>query len=253
MKVFITGGTTGIGYELAKLYLKDGHDVGLCGRQAEVMTQSLVQYYPDLKVFDCDVAYRHELYPVVRDFSQGKLDLMIANAGFSVGANDAEPRFDLARQIVDTNILGVINAFEVAYDIMRAQGHGHLVAMASVAGMVGLPRVGSYSGSKAFVLKFCESLAIDLKQFGIQVTAIAPGFVDTPLTQNNRCRMPFLMSANRAALLIKRAVERKATLYVFPWQIKVGIYFLDRMPRWIYRFLMGLLSEKREHGIKGLL
>lgn len=252
MKAFITGGTTGIGYELAKLYLRDGHEVGLCGRQAEVLTQSLVQQYPGLKVFDCDVADRDELYAVVSDFAQGKLDLMIANAGFSVGDNDVEPRFDLARKIVDTNILGVINTFEVAYDIMRPQGHGHLVAMASVAGMVGLPRVGPYSGSKAFVLKLCESLAIDLKQFGIQVTAIAPGFVDTPLTQNNRCWMPFLMSANRAALLIKRAVDRKAALYIFPWQIKVGIYFLDRMPRWMYRFLMEMLSEKPEPGIKEL-
>jgi len=249
VKVFITGGSSGIGLELTKLYLKERHEVGVCGRGVCELDPSLLQNYPLLKVFECDVANRDELCAIVSEFARGRLDLMIANAGFSVGDNQVEPDFDLARKMVDTNAIGVINAFEAAYGIMRQQGYGHLVATSSVGGMVGLPRVGAYSGSKAFVLKLCESLTMDLKQFDIHVTAVAPGFVDTALTKKNRCRMPFIMSANRAALLIKRAVDRKAVLYVFPWQMKVAIYFLERMPRRMYRFLMRLFAGKRVRGV----
>ena len=168
MKVFITGGTTGIGYELVKAYLQEGHEVGLCARDSSKFDQSLAKEFPRLRVFEADVAKRDELQAVVSEFSQGKLDLMIANAGISSGDNEVLPRFDFAREIVGTNVLGVINAFEVAFNIMRVQGNGHLAAMASVAGMVGLPRVGPYCGSKAFVLKLCESFAIDFKH------AVAP-------------------------------------------------------------------------------
>lgn len=245
MKVFITGGTSGIGLELAKLYLEEGHEVGVCGMENDNISPSLAKEFSRLSIFEVDVVKRDELRAVVYEFSQGKLDLMVANAGFAVGGNGTVPCFDVAREIVGTNILGVINTFEVAFEIMRVQGNGHLAAMASAAGMVGLPRVGPYCGSKAFVLKLCESLAIDFKQFGIRVTAIAPGFIDTPMTQKNHCRMPFLMPAAQAAFLIKRALNRKVALYIFPWQIKIVIYILDRMPRWTYRWLMGFISRER--------
>jgi len=145
----------------------------------------------------------------------------------------------VANDIIDINVKGVLNTFEFALELMLPKKKGHLVATASVAGFMGLPGAGAYSASKAAVLKLCESYSIDLKRSGINVTAIAPGFIDTPLTQQNNHKMPFIMSSDKAARLIKRALEKKKVLYVFPLRMKIIVAILDKMPRSWYRCLMG--------------
>ena len=117
---------------------------------------------------------------------------------------------------------------------------GHIVVTASVAGLVGLPGAGPYSASKAAVLKLCESYNLDLKKFGINVTAILPGFIDTPLTRKNDHSMPFLMNVDEAARRIKKAVEQKKAIFIFPLPMKIVMYFLDRMPRVLYRKFMSI-------------
>ena len=240
MNIFITGGTTGIGLALAKLYLEEGHRVGICARNLEKFPSEIKNKYKLLKCYQVDVVNREELRAAILDFAQGDLDIVIANAGRSVGAKSKTPQFSVANTIIDINVKGVLNTFEIALELMLPKKKGQLVATASVAGLVGLPGAGAYSASKAAVLKLCESYSIDLKRSGISVTAIAPGFIDTPLTQQNNHKMPFLMSSEKAAKLIKRAIEKKKPLYIFPFRMKVVMTILDKMPRRLYRALMGL-------------
>lgn len=243
MNIFITGGTTGIGLALAKLYLEEGHRVGVCARNLEKFPSEIRNKYKLLKCYQVDVVNREELRAAIFDFAggeQGNLDIVIANAGRSVGAKSKTPQFSVANNIIDINVKGVLNTFEPALELMTPKKKGHLVATASVAGFMGLPGAGAYSASKAAVLKLCESYAIDLKRVGINVTAIAPGFIDTPLTQQNNHKMPFLMSSDKAARLIKRAIEKKKVLYVFPFRMKIIVALLEKMPRSWYRRLMGL-------------
>ena len=240
MNIFITGGTTGIGLALAKLYLEEGHRVGICARNLEKFPSEIKNKYKLLKCYQVDVVNREELRAAILDFAQGDLDIVIANAGRSVGAKSKTPQFSVANTIIDINVKGVLNTFEIALELMLPKKKGQLVATASVAGLVGLPGAGAYSASKAAVLKLCESYSIDLKRSGISVTAIAPGFIDTPLTQQNNHKMPFLMSSEKAAKLIKRAIEKKKPLYIFPFRMKVVMTLLDKMPRRLYRALMGL-------------
>ena len=240
MNIFITGGTTGIGLALAKLYLKEGHRVGICARNINKFPSEIKNKYKMLSCYEVDVTDRESLFKAVNEFAPEGVDMMIANAGRSVGAKTKTPQFSVAHEVMDINIKGVLNAFDVALDKMMIKKSGHLVATASVAGFMGLPGAAAYSASKAAVLKLCESYAIDLKRLNINVTAIAPGFVDTPLTKQNNHKMPFLMSADKAAQLIKRAIEKKKVLYVFPFRMKIAITILDKMPRSLYRFLMNL-------------
>ena len=240
MNIFITGGTTGIGLALAKLYLEEGHRVGICARNLEKFPSEIRNKYKLLSCYEVDVVNREELHKTILDFAKGELDIVIANAGRSVGAKSKTPQFSVANDIIDINVKGVLNTFEAALELMAPKKKGHLVATASVAGFVGLPGAGAYCASKAAVLKLCESYSIDLKRQGIDVTAIAPGFIDTPLTQKNNHKMPFLMSSEKAARLIKKAIEHKKVLYVFPWKMKLVITILDKMPRSWYRKLMGL-------------
>ncbi|MCB9059910.1 MAG: SDR family NAD(P)-dependent oxidoreductase [Halobacteriovoraceae bacterium] len=237
MKVFITGGTSGIGLELAKRYIENGFEVGVCGRDIGKIPKELTENRL-FHAYQVDVTDHELLHEKVRDFAKGKLDIMIANAGTSVGSKSKIPDFKKARLLTDINIKGVINSFEVAFELMYPHKKGHLVAIASVAGMIGLPGASSYSASKAAVLKLCESFSIDLKEFGIDVTAIAPGFIDTPLTKKNNHKMPFMMSSEAASFKIVDAIEKKKTLYIFPFPMKFVVYLLDRMPRGIYRRLM---------------
>ena len=240
MKVFITGGTTGIGFGLCELYLKEGHQVGICGRSLSKLPEGFLEKYPNLKCYQLDVLDKEAFAKAVKGFSNGDLDLIIANAGISGRKDTSMVDFNLAKEILNTNIFGVLNTFEVGLGEFLPKKMGHIAVIASVAGLVGLPWAPAYSASKAAVLSLGESFAISQKKNGIHVTSIAPGFIDTPLTKRNKYKMPFLLTLEEGAKEIKDAIDRKEVLYVFPWQMKILMCFLNKIPRWLYRFLMGL-------------
>ena len=216
--VFITGGTTGIGMELAKLYAGKGWKVGVCGREKAKFDESFSIPNDNVSFYAVDVANRDQLKAAIADFSKSiGLDLLIANAGIGYKFKTKVPDFEWSYKMVHVNLLGVMYAFEAALDVMIPRSKGQLVAISSIAGYNGLPGVSAYSATKAAVQKLCESLHLDMKQFNIDVTTICPGFVETPLTSNNQHAMPFLVKAPRAAYLISRAIEKKKMVYAFPF------------------------------------
>lgn len=239
--VFITGGSTGIGLELAKLYAAHDYKVGICARSPDKLPNNFQHDHPNILFFTADVTSKISVANAVREFLQtidAELNIMIANAGRSTGSKMQLPAFNVVENVINTNLYGVLNTFAIATEIFLKQQHGQLVSIASVAGMVGLPGAAAYSASKAAVLALGESLALDLPKYGITVTTIAPGFIDTPLTQKNDHGMPFMMTASKAAVKIKRAIDKKVALYVFPWQMHLLITIAKIMPRCCYRFLM---------------
>lgn len=242
MKVFITGATSGIGLNLAKKYLERGDIVGLAGRDTTKIPEEIISHV-NAKIYSCDVNDQQRVFEVIADFAdfmapehQG-LDIVYANAGIAIAYKSDIANFSLGRQIFETNIMGVVNTFDAALKVMMSQKRGHLVATSSVAGFVGLPGAGFYSASKSAVNTLCESFSIDLKKYGIDVTSICPGFIDTPLTEKNNHPMPFIMSADRASDKIIRAVDKKKPLYLFPLPMKIAIIIANKMPRALYRFL----------------
>lgn len=239
--VFITGGTTGIGMELAKLYAQKGWKVGVCGREKTKFDKSFETCSDNVCFYQVDVANRDELKAAIADFSKSiGLDLLIANAGIGYKFKTKIPDFEWSYKMVNVNLLGVMYAFEAALDVMIPRGKGQLVAISSIAGYNGLPGVSAYSATKAAVQRLCESLHLDLRQFNIYVTAICPGFVETPLTATNKHSMPFLMKAPEAAELITRAIEKKKMIYAFPFFFSTIVRILGILPRTWYRALMNL-------------
>jgi short-subunit dehydrogenase len=237
--VFITGGTTGIGLELARLYLSRGWRVGVCARDPQKFQENFSTAGDKISFYQVDVSKREELKAAIADFSKVTgLDLLIANAGVGYKSKSRVPDFEYSYKMVHINLLGVMYAFEAALEVMIPRGKGHLVAISSIAGYNGLPGVSGYSATKAAVLKYCESLHLDLRQFNIAVTTICPGFVETPLTSTNRHSMPFLMKAPKAARLMARAIEKKKMIYAFPFIFASIVRFISILPRTWYRFII---------------
>jgi short-subunit dehydrogenase len=238
--IFITGGTTGLGLEVARLYLEEGKRVGICGRSLSKLPEGILEKYPKLQAYQCDVLDRELLTNAINDFSKQGLDLVLANAGISVATKTDVPDFDNGRKVVEINVIGVLNTFEPAINIMLKNKSGHIAAISSCAGFIGFPGASFYSASKAAVITLCESYGTDLKKYGISVSCICPGFVKTPLTAKNKHNMPFLMNLDKGAQKIKSALERRQRLYIFPWQSKIAIIMLNKMPRFLCRWIMEL-------------
>ena len=239
MNIFISGGTSGIGKELAKLYLKEGHHVTICGGSKEFFVQSWGEPSPtNLEFIDLDVTQRQAVLNSFKNLKSAELDLFIGSAGINQsGDNGPYPNFELASKIIDINFKGMLNCIEGSLHLMRPKNRGHIVAIASGSGFAGFPGAAAYSSSKAGVITFMESLTIDLKQFNIHCSTICPGFVDTPLVAENGRKMPFLMSPQLAAQKIKNAISAKKELYTFPTMVWFLMGVIRMMPRFIYRAL----------------
>jgi NAD(P)-dependent dehydrogenase (short-subunit alcohol dehydrogenase family) len=147
--------------------------------------------------------------------------------------------------VFDTNVLGVVATFAPFIAAMR-QGAGprRLVAIGSVAGIRGMKGAGAYCASKAAVHSYCESLRLELRASNIRVVTIAPGYIDTPMTQRNRFPMPFLMPPERFARAAVRAIDAGASYRVIPWQMGVVAKLLRVLPNVLFDALFARAPTK---------
>ena len=192
---FITGASSGIGQALAERFARAGYRLALVARRsAELQAWADAQGYgPDrCRVYAADVADSDSIVAAGQACiaAQGLPDVVIANAGISVGMDTAErDDIEVMARTFATNNTGLAATFHPFVAGMRARGSGALVGIASVAAIRGLPGHGAYCASKAAVVAYCESLRGELRSSGVQVVTLLPGYVDTPLTRENRYSM----------------------------------------------------------------
>jgi len=233
VNVFITGASSGIGAALAREFAARGASLGLLARRATELDALIAQLPGRHRRYAVDVTDRAPLIEAARDFQQatGGADIVIANAGISVGALTEHaqdlPVFD---RIAATNFLAAVSTFHPFVAPMRQRGRGTLAAIASVAGVRGLPGAGAYCASKAALISYCESLRVELRGSGVRVVTIAPGFIETPMTRGNPYPMPFLMSAEDFARRAAQAILRGTSYRVIPWQMAWAARLLRVLP-----------------------
>ena len=239
-RVFITGASSGIGAALAAHYARQGCTLGLLARRGEALQQLIAALpHPERhRAYAADVTDHSALRDAAQDFlsAAGGCDIVIASAGISHGTITELPQ-DLAafESIVATNVTATVATFSPFIAAMRAQGTpARLVGIGSVAGVRGLPGGGAYSASKAAVRVYCESLRVELRASPIKVVTIAPGYIDTPMTQKNAYAMPFLMDPAEFATAAARSIERGVSYRVIPWQMGVVARLLGMLPNWLY-------------------
>jgi len=237
MKVFITGGTSGLGLAFTKHYCALNATVGISSIESEDKIKEIIP--SNVKYYQADVTDAQKMHDAIYHFAKenGGLDLVIANAGINLTKRKI-PDFQLGKKVIEINVIGVINTVAPSIEIMKNQKSGHIVGIGSLSGLYGLPGMAMYGCSKAAVISMFESFAIDLPNFGIDVTCVAPGFVATPLIKDNNHKMPFLMKTEDAVKKIIWAIENKKSLYLFPRPLNFVAVVLKIMPRALYRFIM---------------
>ena len=261
-RVFITGASSGIGAALARAYAAQGATLGLLARRRGAL-DALAASLPNSgrhKVYSVDVLDHAALAAACADFiaCTGGADIVIANAGVSQGTL-TEYAQDVAMfdTIFATNVSATVATFAPFIAGMKAQAAElarssrtcapTLVGIASVAGIRGLPGAGAYCASKAAVLSYCESLRVEMAPYGIRVVTLAPGYIDTPMTQGNPYPMPFLMPAERFARKAAAAIAAGASYRVIPWQMGVVAKLLRVLPNGVYdRLVAGARRKPRK-------
>jgi short-subunit dehydrogenase len=247
--VIITGASSGIGWALAECIAARGAAVGLVARREEKLAKlaAAIESAGGRAVFSAaDVTDKQHTEESFRRLEKaiGPCDVLIANAGIHRYTTGQVFDTDAAKAVFATNVDGVINSIGAVLPGMVDRRSGQLVAMASIAAMLGLPEVGAYSASKAAIVTLMESLRVDLHRHKVKVTTICPGFVDTPLiARHGRSILKFMLTPEEAARRIARAIERGHPEYWFPWQTWLLARVVRVLPFSVYRRLCNRLPK----------
>jgi short-subunit dehydrogenase len=252
--VFITGASSGIGQALAMRFYSAGYRLALAARrtaevqawaEANAISAGRFQIYSaDVSDIDSIVAAGDACIA-----AQGVPDVVIANAGISIGMDTAvRSDLDVMAQTFATNNIGVAATFHPFMAGMVSRGSGMLVGIGSVAGIRGLPGHGAYCASKAAVIAYCESLRGELRPSGVKVVTICPGYIDTPLTQENRYAMPFLMKAQAFAEKAFATIQAGDSYRVIPWQMGVVAKLLRLLPNAVFDKALSGRARKHRQG-----
>ncbi len=207
----ITGASSGIGWEMAKVLAARGARLGLVARRRdrlEALREEVQAAGGVAAIADADVAERQPTIAAIRYLAEqlGPVDLLVANAG--VGAPTRLDPMNTAdvEKMYRVNVFGAIYSIEAVLPDMLARQRGHIAAVSSMAAYKGLPGESGYCSSKAALNNYLEGLRIQLRGRGIHVTTLCPGFIKTPMTAKNEFHMPWLLEADVAARRMVRAL-----------------------------------------------
>ncbi len=244
----ITGASSGIGWELAKVLAADGCKVGLVARRKDKLDALAAEITQAKGIAACaaaDVGDRQQTLAAIKQVREalGPVDVLVANAG--VGRPTFLDPINVAdvEEMIRVNLLGVVYAIEAVLPEMLTRKQGHLAAVSSLAAYKGLPSESGYCASKAAVNAYMEGLRIQLRDKGVAVTTICPGFVHTPMTAVNDFEMPFVMSAAEAARRILNALRQRKKVFDFPLPMKLLMRALRWAPDWTVARGMGKYVE----------
>lgn len=252
----VTGASSGIGWELAKVLAAKRCAVGVVARRRERLETLVAEIEAGggkAAYAVADVGVRAQALDAIHSLRDrlGPVDLLIANSGVGYQTDLNPVNIGEVEEMFRVNTLGVVYSIEAVLPDMLNRGKGHLAAISSLAAYLGMPGESGYCASKAAVNFYMDGLRVQLRPRGIYVTTVCPGFIETPMTAKNTFDMPWLLKADRAAELIVRALERKKKIYNFPWQLSLLIKLATWMPDWVIaRALRGKAGERLEEAVK---
>ncbi|NDF13902.1 SDR family NAD(P)-dependent oxidoreductase [bacterium] len=242
--LILTGASDGIGRAMALEFAKRGYSLGLIARRVplleEVRDACIRAGAPEVFLESVDVVDEKPFEEALirLDERLGGAAVFIANAGVTGRSCFDENAWPSAKHTLLVNVMAAIHGLELMKVRMLGRGHGTLSGVSSVAGSRGMPTGGAYSSSKAALTTHLETMRVDLKDKGISVVTIAPGFIDTPLTKRNKGKMPFLTTPEKAAVPFADAIEEKKAWVIEPKPYLYLYPILQMLPRCVFDFIL---------------
>lgn len=248
--IFITGASSGIGEALSVLYAEQGVTLGLLSTNTsntlEIVADRCRAKGALVLTYQADVSARLSMAECASNFltKAGNIDLIIANAGVAFVEDSNYSETEIPMHNMEVNYFGVINTLLPFIAHMKKNKSGHLVVISSISSLRSTHNSGAYSASKAAINLWSEGLRLRLRPYGIPVTTLCVGFVDTAMTRNNTFWMPGLISADKAAQLISSAITRQKRLVTLPWQSGGLWTIFHLMPGEIYDWIIDWVKNK---------
>ena len=177
----VTGASSGIGYELARIAAENGYDLVIAADRPEIVeaAQALRQVGAKVDEIRVDLSTQEGVDALVELVGERPVDALMANAGHGLGKAFLDEDFDSARHVVDTNVTGAIYLVHRIGRQMRARDKGRILFTGSIAGLMPGSFQAVYNGTKAFVDSFAWALRNELKDTGVTVSCLMPGATDT--------------------------------------------------------------------------
>lgn len=254
----VTGGASGIGKALgaglvkagAQVLLADVNEEGVRAAAADLRCEGMAVDVRDPAAVEALVARAVDRW--------GRIDLMFNNAGVGVGGQVADLKPEDWTWILDVNLRGVIHGVQAAYPRMIAQKSGHIVNTASLAGLVPVPGLVPYATTKHAVVGLSTSLRAEAKRHGVSVTAVCPGFVNTPILDSpfrgsekgkkaleKMVRRVPLMKVDDLAAEVLKGVARDEAMIVAPRSARMAWRSYRLSPRHVLSLLERGSKKKR--------
>ena len=209
-RILITGASSGIGEATAFKAARDGWQVIACGRNQAKLEDMQIKH-PNIIPLAFDIADLEQCRQALKDIT---VDVVLLNAGSCeyVDADDWDSA--LFERVFQTNIFGVANCLEALLPTMQAGSK--LVFVDSLARLLPFTKSQAYGASKAALFYMAKCLDVDLRDRGVRVQTISPGFVKTPLTDRNDFAMPMRITAEEAAASVMHHIDRGTRTGYFP-------------------------------------
>lgn len=249
--VLITGASGGIGAALACAYARDGVLLSLCARNRENLAhvadactaKGARVEFSSLDVTDIDALQSWILHQDARQ----PIDLVIANAGktLNVGPNGEAESWADTRALLSINVDSTLATVIALIAPMRRRGQGQIALVSSLAAYRGMAITPAYCASKAAVKAYGEALRGLVAADGVAVSVICPGFVDSDMSREFPGRKPFMISADRAAMIIRKGLARNRPRIAFPFPLSLGTWLLAMLPAALADLILQHISYGR--------
>ncbi|MEM6461096.1 MAG: SDR family NAD(P)-dependent oxidoreductase [Pseudomonadota bacterium] len=241
--VWIVGASSGIGASLAKLADDRADHIAVSARSKEGL-ESVANSGQHIVSYPLDVTDHEAAYKTAEEIEQrfGSIDLAVFCAGVWHPMSADSMDIDKMRQTMEINYFGAVNIVNAVLPGMKKQGSGHIVIVSSVAGYRGLPTAAAYGSSKAALSHLTETLTVELRKYGIVVTLVNPGFVDTPMSRVNTYKMPGIISSEAAAEKMLDGILKQKPAIFFPFGFTTFMRALNFLPYRVFYWLAGRIG-----------
>ena len=247
--IWITGASSGIGKALSIKFAENGWIVAASARR-ENLLKELNQINQNIYSFPLDVTEIENCKLVVKKIIEqfNNIDICVFGTGMHDPKSEKRFNLDKIRKIMEVNYFGTMNSINSVYEYFSEKKNGQISIISSVAGYRGLPAAGAYCASKAALTSFTESLYFDMQMKNVRVSLISPGFIKTPMTDQNDFPMPMIKSPEFAANEIYKGliVKKKFEIH-FPKAFTYFLKFLQVLPSSLYFKLVAKGMKKIDY------